>query len=605
MNIEQQLTADVRAAIKALYGQEVPDNLLQLQKTKREFEGHLTLVTFPLLRISRKKPEETAQEIGQYLQENSDAVAAFNVVKGFLNLVVAPQKWVELLEVIDADDHYGFVKPTEASPLVMIEYSSPNTNKPLHLGHVRNNLLGWSLSQIMEANGNRVVKTNIVNDRGIHICKSMLAWLKYGNGETPQSSGKKGDHLIGDYYVAFDKHYREQVKELKAKFIAEGIAEEEAETRAKNEAPLIVEAHEMLVKWEQGDKEVRDLWRKMNSWVYEGFDETYKALGVGFDKIYYESDTYLEGKEKVEEGLKKGIFYRRPDGSVWADLTKEGLDEKLLLRADGTSVYMTQDIGTAKLRFQDYPIDKMIYVVGNEQNYHFQVLSILLDKLGFEWGKSLVHFSYGMVELPNGKMKSREGTVVDADDLVAEMVRQARKTADESGKFADMPEEEKAQVARIVGMGALKYFLLKVDARKNMLFNPEESIDFNGNTGPFIQYTYARIRSILRKAAEAGIEVPAQLPTDVELSVKEEALVQHVADFANVVRQAGQEYSPSSVAAYCYDLVKEYNQFYHDFSILREEDAKKRAFRLVLSKNVAKVVRLGMSLLGIEMPERM
>ena len=605
MNIEQQLTADVRAAIKALYGQEVPDNLLQLQKTKREFEGHLTLVTFPLLRISRKKPEETAQEIGQYLQENSDAVAAFNVVKGFLNLVVAPQKWVELLEVIDADDHYGFVKPTEASPLVMIEYSSPNTNKPLHLGHVRNNLLGWSLSQIMEANGNRVVKTNIVNDRGIHICKSMLAWLKYGNGETPQSSGKKGDHLIGDYYVAFDKHYREQVKELKAKFIAEGIAEEEAETRAKNEAPLIVEAHEMLVKWEQGDKEVRDLWRKMNSWVYEGFDETYKALGVGFDKIYYESDTYLEGKEKVDEGLKKGIFYRRPDGSVWADLTKEGLDEKLLLRADGTSVYMTQDIGTAKLRFQDYPIDKMIYVVGNEQNYHFQVLSILLDKLGFEWGKSLVHFSYGMVELPNGKMKSREGTVVDADELVAEMVRQARETADESGKFADMPEEEKAQVARIVGMGALKYFLLKVDARKNMLFNPEESIDFNGNTGPFIQYTYARIRSILRKATEAGIEVPAQLPTDVELSVKEEALVQHVADFANVVRQAGQEYSPSSVAAYCYDLVKEYNQFYHDFSILREEDAKKRAFRLVLSKNVAKVVRLGMSLLGIEMPERM
>lgn len=605
MNIEQQLTADVRTAIKALYGQEVPDNLLQLQKTKREFEGHLTLVTFPLLRISRKKPEETAQEIGQYLQENSDAVAAFNVVKGFLNLVVAPQKWVELLEVIDADDHYGFVKPTEASPLVMIEYSSPNTNKPLHLGHVRNNLLGWSLSQIMEANGNRVVKTNIVNDRGIHICKSMLAWLKYGNGETPQSSGKKGDHLIGDYYVAFDKHYREQVKELKAKFIAEGIAEEEAETRAKNEAPLIVEAHEMLVKWEQGDKEVRDLWRKMNAWVYEGFDETYKALGVGFDKIYYESDTYLEGKEKVDEGLKKGIFYRRPDGSVWADLTKEGLDEKLLLRADGTSVYMTQDIGTAKLRFQDYPIDKMIYVVGNEQNYHFQVLSILLDKLGFEWGKSLVHFSYGMVELPNGKMKSREGTVVDADELVVEMVRQARETADESGKFADMPEEEKAQVARIVGMGALKYFLLKVDARKNMLFNPEESIDFNGNTGPFIQYTYARIRSILRKAAEAGIEVPAQLPTDVELSVKEEALVQHVADFANVVRQAGQEYSPSSVAAYCYDLVKEYNQFYHDFSILREEDAKKRAFRLVLSKNVAKVVRLGMSLLGIEMPERM
>lgn len=605
MNIEQQLTADVRSAVKALYGQEVPDNLLQLQKTKREFEGHLTLVTFPLLRISHKKPEETAQEIGQYLQEHSDAVAAFNVVKGFLNLVVAPKKWVELLEDINANERYGFVAPTEKSPLVMIEYSSPNTNKPLHLGHVRNNLLGWSLAQIIEANGNRVVKTNIVNDRGIHICKSMLAWLKYGNGETPETSGKKGDHLIGDYYVAFDKHYREQVKELKDKFLAEGLGEEEAETRAKNEAPLIVEAHEMLVKWEQGDPEVRALWRKMNAWVYAGFDETYKALGVGFDKIYYESDTYLEGKEKVEEGLKKGIFYRRPDGSVWADLTKEGLDEKLLLRADGTSVYMTQDIGTAKLRFQDYPIDKMIYVVGNEQNYHFQVLSILLDKLGFEWGKSLVHFSYGMVELPNGKMKSREGTVVDADDLVAEMVRQARETADESGKFADMPEEEKAEVARIVGMGALKYFLLKVDARKNMLFNPAESIDFNGNTGPFIQYTYARIRSILRKAAEAGIEVPAGLPADVELSAKEEAIVQHVADFANAVRQAGQEYSPSSIAAYCYDLVKEYNQFYHDFSILREEDLKKQAFRLMLSKNVAKVVRLGMSLLGIEMPERM
>ena len=605
MNIEQQLTADVRAAIKALYGQEVPDNLLQLQKTKREFEGHLTLVTFPLLRISRKKPEETAQEIGQYLQENSDAVAAFNVVKGFLNLVVAPQKWVELLEVIDADDHYGFVKPTEASPLVMIEYSSPNTNKPLHLGHVRNNLLGWSLSQIMEANGNRVVKTNIVNDRGIHICKSMLAWLKYGNGETPQSSGKKGDHLIGDYYVAFDKHYREQVKELKAKFIAEGIAEEEAETRAKNEAPLIVEAHEMLVKWEQGDKEVRDLWRKMNAWVYEGFDETYKALGVGFDKIYYESDTYLVGKAAVEEGLQKGLFFRKEDGSVWADLTKDGLDEKLLLRADGTSVYMTQDIGTAKLRFQDFPIDKMIYVVGNEQNYHFQVLSILLDRLGFEWGKSLVHFSYGMVELPNGKMKSREGTVVDADDLVAGMIAQARQTIDEAKKSTDMSDEEKNEVARIVGMGALKYFLLKVDARKNMLFNPEESIDFNGNTGPFIQYTYARIRSILRKAADAGIQVPDTLPTDVEISTKEEEIIQHIADFAAVVRQAGSEYQPAAVANYCYELVKEYNQFYHDFSIMREEDAKKQVFRLVLSRNVAKVVRLGMGLLGIEMPERM
>ena len=605
MNIEQQLTADVRAAIKALYGQEVPDNLLQLQKTKREFEGHLTLVTFPLLRILRKKPEETAQEIGQYLQKNSDAVAAFNVVKGFLNLVVAPQKWVELLEVIDADDHYGFVKPTEASPLVMIEYSSPNTNKPLHLGHVRNNLLGWSLSQIMEANGNRVVKTNIVNDRGIHICKSMLAWLKYGNGETPQSSGKKGDHLIGDYYVAFDKHYREQVKELKAKFIAEGITEEEAETRAKNEAPLIVEAHEMLVKWEQGDKEVRDLWRKMNSWVYEGFDETYKALGVGFDKIYYESDTYLEGKEKVDEGLKKGIFYRRPDGSVWADLTKEGLDEKLLLRADGTSVYMTQDIGTAKLRFQDYPIDKMIYVVGNEQNYHFQVLSILLDKLGFEWGKGLVHFSYGMVELPEGKMKSREGTVVDADDLMAEMIDTAKETSNELGKLDGLTKEEADNIARIVGLGALKYFILKVDARKNMTFNPKESIDFNGNTGPFIQYTYARIQSVLRKAKEAGIEIPAQLPAGIELSEKEEGLIQMVADFAAIVKQAGEDYSPSIIANYTYDLVKEYNQFYHDFSILREENEAVKVFRLALSENVAKVVRLGMGLLGIEVPDRM
>ena len=605
MNIEQQLTADVRAAIKALYGQEVPDNLLQLQKTKREFEGHLTLVTFPLLRISRKKPEETAQEIGQYLQENSDAVAAFNVVKGFLNLVVAPQKWVELLEVIDADDHYGFVKPTEASPLVMIEYSSPNTNKPLHLGHVRNNLLGWSLSQIMEANGNRVVKTNIVNDRGIHICKSMLAWLKYGNGETPQSSGKKGDHLIGDYYVAFDKHYREQVKELKAKFIAEGMAEEEAETRAKNEAPLIVEAHEMLVKWEQGDKEVRDLWRKMNAWVYEGFDETYKALGVGFDKIYYESDTYLEGKEKVDEGLKKGIFYRRPDGSVWADLTKEGLDEKLLLRADGTSVYMTQDIGTAKLRFKDFPIDKMIYVVGNEQNYHFQVLSILLDKLGFKWGKDLVHFSYGMVELPEGKMKSREGTVVDADDLMDEMIATARETSAELGKLDGCTAEEAEEISRIVGLGALKYFILKVDPRKNMTFNPKESIDFNGNTGPFIQYTYARIQSILRKATEAGLSIPAVIPSGIELSTKEEGLIQMLADFTNVVKQAGTDYNPSILANYAYDLVKEYNQFYHDFSILREENEAVKVFRIALSANVAKVVRLGMGLLGIEVPARM
>ncbi len=605
MNIEQSLNADVRAAVKALYGQDVPTEQIQLQKTKREFEGHLTLVAFPLLRISHKSPEMTAREIGEWLQAHSATVSAFNVVKGFLNLVIAPEVWVHLLEEINADARYGFVAPTDHSPLVMIEYSSPNTNKPLHLGHVRNNLLGWSLAQILEANGNRVVKTNIVNDRGIHICKSMLAWLKYGNGETPESSGKKGDHLIGDYYVAFDKHYRAEVKELTAQYVRDGLGEEEAKTKAEKEAPLIREAHEMLVKWEQGDEEVRALWRKMNEWVYAGFDETYKALGVGFDKIYYESDTYLEGKEKVEEGLAKGIFYRKPDGSVWADLTAEGLDEKLLLRADGTSVYMTQDIGTAKLRFQDFPIDKMIYVVGNEQNYHFQVLSILLDKLGFEWGKSLVHFSYGMVELPNGKMKSREGTVVDADDLVAEMIRQAGATADESGKFADMQEAEKARVARIVGMGALKYFLLKVDARKNMLFNPEESIDFNGNTGPFIQYTYARIRSILRKAADAGIELPATLPADVELSTKEEEIVQHIADFATVVRQAGTDYSPSAITSYCYDLVKEYNQFYHDYPVLRETDAKKKVFRLVLSANVAKVIRLGMGLLGIEMPERM
>ncbi|MCI5758400.1 MAG: arginine--tRNA ligase [Bacteroidales bacterium] len=605
MTLEQTLTADVQAAVKALYGQDVTPQQIQLQKTKREFEGHLTLVAFPLLRISRKKPEETAEEIGRYLKEHTEAVAAYNVVKGFLNLVIAPAEWVKMLADIDADATYGYTAPTEKSPLVMIEYSSPNTNKPLHLGHVRNNLLGWSMAQIQEACGNRVVKTNIVNDRGIHICKSMLAWLKYGNGETPESSGKKGDHLIGDYYVAFDKHYKAQVQDITARLIAEGIDEETAIARAKEEAPLMQEARAMLVKWEQGDEEVRTLWRRMNEWVYEGFAETYKALGVSFDKIYYESDTYLEGKEKVEEGLEKGIFYRRPDGSVWADLTAEGLDEKLLLRSDGTSVYMTQDIGTAKLRFRDYPIDKMIYVVGNEQNYHFQVLSILLDKLGFEWGKSLVHFSYGMVELPTGKMKSREGTVVDADDLVAEMVAQARTTADENGKFADMTEDEKNEVARIVGMGALKYFLLKVDARKNMMFNPEESIDFNGNTGPFIQYTYARIRSVLRKAQDAGIVLPDTLPTHIALSDKEEDIIQHIADFKAVVQAAGQAYSPSTIAAYCYDLVKEYNQFYHDYPILREEDADKRAFRLVLSRNVAKVVRLGMNLLGIEMPERM
>ncbi len=605
MKIDQQLTQAVIDAVKALYGHDITEEQVTLQKTKKEFEGHLTLVVFPFLRISRKKPEDTASEIGAWINDNTSLIASYNAVKGFLNLVIAPAQWVALLDDINADSEFGITRPDEKSPLVMIEYSSPNTNKPLHLGHVRNNLLGWALANVVEANGNRVVKTNIVNDRGIHICKSMLAWLKYGNGETPQTSGKKGDHLIGDYYVAFDKHYREEVKELRAHYVAEGLSDEDAEEKAKQEAPLIKEAHEMLVKWEHNDPEVRALWRKMNEWVYAGFDETYKALGVSFDKIYYESDTYLEGKEKVDEGLAKGIFFRKEDGSVWADLTAEGLDEKLLLRADGTSVYMTQDIGTAKLRFQDFPINKMIYVVGNEQNYHFQVLSILLDKLGFSWGKSLVHFSYGMVELPNGKMKSREGTVVDADDLIATMVAQARAKAEEAGKFADMSEEEKAEVARIVGLGALKYFLLKVDARKNMLFNPEESIDFNGNTGPFIQYTYARIRSILRKAADAGIAIPEKLPTDVELSTKEEEIVQHVADFAAVVRQAGTEYQPAAIANYCYELVKEYNQFYHDFSILREEDEKKKAFRLVLSKNVAKVVRLGMGLLGIEMPERM
>ena len=605
MNIATLIAEAAVEALKALYGAEVTAQQVQVQKTRPEFEGHLTLVTFPFLRMSRKKPEDTGRDIAEWLMQHTDLVAGYNVVKGFLNLVIAPAKWLQLLAEIDADARYGLVAPTSESPLVMIEYSSPNTNKPLHLGHVRNNLLGWAVAQIAEANGNRVVKTNIVNDRGIHICKSMLAWLKWGNGETPESSGKKGDHLIGDYYVAFDKHYREEVKEIKERLMAEGVDEETATTRAKNEAPLIVEAHDMLVKWEQNDPEVRALWRRMNEWVYAGFDETYKALGVSFDKIYYESDTYLEGKEKVEEGLAKGIFYRREDGSVWADLTAEGLDEKLLLRSDGTSVYMTQDIGTAKLRFQDFPIDKMVYVVGNEQNYHFQVLSILLDKLGFEWGKSLVHFSYGMVELPNGKMKSREGTVVDADDLVAGMVAQARITMDESGKKTDMSEAEKQEVARIVGMGALKYFLLKVDARKNMLFNPEESIDFNGNTGPFIQYTYARIRSILRKAADKGIAIPAVLPANVDLSTKEEALIQRVSEFADVVRAAGQDYSPSVIANYCYDLVKEYNQFYHDFSILGEEDADKRNFRLVLSANVAKVVRLGMGILGIEMPERM
>lgn len=605
MNIEKLLTAAVVKAIKALYDTDITAYQVQVQKTRPDFEGHLTVVTFPFLRISKKKPEETGEDIAQWLMANTDLVAAFNTVKGFLNLVIAPAQWLQLLATIDADAHYGLQLPTAESPLTMVEYSSPNTNKPLHLGHVRNNLLGWAVSKIAEANNQRVVKTNIVNDRGIHICKSMLAWLKYGNGETPETSAKKGDHLVGDYYVAFDQHYRAEVAELKAQLIAQGVGEEEAETRAKAEAPLMVEAREMLRKWEQGDEEVRGLWRKMNEWVYAGFDETYKALGVSFDKIYYESDTYLEGKEKVEEGLAKGLFYRREDGSVWADFTKEGLDEKLLLRADGTSVYMTQDIGTAKLRFRDYPINKMVYVVGNEQNYHFQVLSLLLDRLGFEWGKSLVHFSYGMVELPNGKMKSREGTVVDADDLVEGMVEQARRTMDEAGKNTDMSEAEKQEVARIVGLGALKYFLLKVDARKNMVFNPEESIDFNGNTGPFIQYTYARIRSILRKAQDAGIVLTEALPTGVEISTKEEEIIQRLADFRGVVEAAGEDYSPSGIANYCYELVKLYNQFYHEFQILREEDAAKRNFRLILSRNVAKVVRLGMELLGIEMPVRM
>ena len=607
MKIESMISSAVIDAVKTLYGQEAGEKMVQLQKTKREFEGNLTLVVFPFLKISKKKPEDTAQEIGQYLKDNCKAVATFNVVKGFLNLVIAQEAWIELLASINADEKFGEKTAGEDSPLVMIEYSSPNTNKPLHLGHVRNNLLGWSLAQIMEANGNKVVKTNIVNDRGIHICKSMLAWLKYGNGETPETSGKKGDHLIGDYYVAFDKHYREQVKELTAQYVAEGIGEEEAEKKAKEEAPLIKEAHEMLVKWEQNDPEVRALWKKMNDWVYAGFDETYKALGVGFDKIYYESETYLKGKAKVEEGLAKGLFERHADNSVWADLTDEGLDQKLLLRSDGTSVYMTQDIGTAEMRFKDFPIDKMIYVVGNEQNYHFQVLSILLDRLGFKWGKELVHFSYGMVELPNGKMKSREGTVVDADDLVETMIADAKKTSEELGKFSDMTDGERSEIARIVGMGALKYFILKVDARKNMLFNPEESIDFNGNTGPFIQYTSARSRSILRKAAEQNEATELSGIATVEglLSQKEIDLIQKMNEFGAAVEQAGKDYSPSGIANYCYELTKEFNQFYHDYSILKEEDANKKALRLVLAKNVAKIIKNGMALLGIEVPERM
>ena len=604
MNIENQISSTILEAVKALYGQDVPEKMVQLQKTKKEFEGSLTLVVFPFVKMAKKKPEEVAEEIGQYLVEKCPAVAAYNVVKGFLNLVIAQEAWLNLLNTIDADDHFGEKQADDKSPLVMIEYSSPNTNKPLHLGHVRNNLLGWSLAQIMEANGNKVVKTNIVNDRGIHICKSMLAWQKYGLGETPETSGKKGDHLIGDYYVAFDQHYRAEVKALTAQYLQEGLGEEEAEKKAKEESPLIKEAHEMLVKWEQNDPEVRALWKKMNDWVYAGFDETYKALGVGFDKIYYESETYLKGKAKVEEGLDKGLFFRKEDNSVWADLTNEGLDQKLLLRSDGTSVYMTQDIGTAEMRFQDFPIDKMIYVVGNEQNYHFQVLSILLDRLGFKWGKELVHFSYGMVELPNGKMKSREGTVVDADDLVAEMIADARQTSEELGKFDDISEEERNEIARIVGMGALKYFILKVDARKNMLFNPEESIDFNGNTGPFIQYTHARIRSILRKAAEQQIDF-STMPEGVELSEKETELIKKLNSYGAVVAQAGKDYSPSGIANYCYELTKEFNQFYHDYSILREEDEKKKVFRLILARNVAKTIKNGMALLGIEVPERM
>ena len=599
MSIQEKIVSAALSGVKELYGAELPEKMIQLQETRAEFEGELTLVVFPLLKTSKKSPEATAQDMGEYLtRQCPELISKFNVVKGFLNLSIATEQWINLLEEIEHAPKFGFLPVTDESPLVMIEYSSPNTNKPLHLGHVRNNLLGWALAQVMEANGNKVVKTNIVNDRGIHICKSMLAWQKYGNGETPETSGKKGDHLIGDYYVAFDKHYREEVKQL----VAQGMSEEQA----KQEAPLIKEAHEMLVRWEQNDPEVRGLWKTMNDWVYAGFDETYKALGVGFDKIYYESDTYLEGRDKVEEGLEKGFFYRREDGSVWADLTKEGLDEKLLLRSDGTSVYMTQDIGTAKLRFQDFPIDKMIYVVGNEQNYHFQVLSILLDKLGFKWGKDLVHFSYGMVELPNGKMKSREGTVVDADDLVATMIDDARQMSeDKIKKLEGITEEETQEIARIVGMGALKYFILKVDARKNMLFDPEESIDFNGNTGPFIQYTYARIRSILRKAAEQGISIPETLPTNTELSKKEISLIQHLNGFTSALRQAGQDYNPASIANYCYELVKEYNQFYHDFSVLREEDANKQIVRLALSSAVAKVVKNGMSLLGIEVPERM
>ena len=605
MNIEQNLVASIIDALKTLYGSDVAENQVQLQKTKKEFEGHLTLVVFPFLRISRKKPEDTAAEIGAYLKEHTKFVASYNVIKGFLNLSIASEAWIDLLNIIHADEKYGFKPVTESSPLVMIEYSSPNTNKPLHLGHMRNNLLGWSLAQIVEANGNKVVKTNIVNDRGIHICKSMIGWMKWGGGETPVTHNRKGDHIVGDAYVAFDKHYKEELNETIECYKLGHKTDEEAKALAEEKNSLMKEAREMLVKWEANDPETRALWKMLNNWVYDGFDKTYKRMGVGFDKIYYESETYLEGKDKVLEGLEKGLFYKKEDGSVWADLTPEGLDQKLLLRSDGTSVYMTQDIGTAKLRFQDYPINKMIYVVGNEQNYHFQVLSILLDKLGFEWGKDLVHFSYGMVELPEGKMKSREGTVVDADDLMDKMVESAYQMSVETGKLEEMDEQEVREISRIVGLGALKYFILKVDARKNMTFNPKESIDFNGNTGPFIQYTYARIRSILRKAAEAGLEIPAVIPNHVALSEKEKNLIQLLADFAITVKQAGDDYLPSVIANYCYDLTKEYNQFYHDFSILREENPDVKMFRLALSANVAKVIKLGMGLLGIELPERM
>ncbi len=605
MNIEKEISSAVISAVSELYGQNIPENMVQLQKTKATFEGNLTLVVFPFLKISHKRPEETAEEIGRALVEKSKCIASFNVVKGFLNLVIAREAWVALLNDINANPHYGELKATANSPLVMIEYSSPNTNKPLHLGHVRNNLLGWSLAKIMEANGNRVIKTNIVNDRGIHIMKSMLAWMKWGNGCTPESTGKKGDHLIGDFYVLFDKHYKKECTQLKAQYIAQGMDEDKAEAKAKEEAPLIKEAHHMLVKWEQGDPEIRSLWQKMNNWVYAGFDDTYKALGVGFDKIYYESDTYLEGKKKVEEGLAKNLFFRKEDGSVWADLTKEGLDQKLLLRADGTSVYMTQDIGTAEMRFNDFPIDKMIYVVGNEQNYHFQVLSLLLDRLGFKWGKDLVHFSYGMVELPNGKMKSREGTVVDADDLIEQMISDAKRTSDELGKFKDMSNDEKQEIARIVGLGALKYFILKVDARKNMLFNPAESIDFNGNTGPFIQYTYARIRSIMRNATAQNIRIPAELPADAPLNDKEMKLIQKMDDFKIAVHDAGENYNPAGIANYCYELTKDFNQFYHDYSILSADTEAEKLTRIVLAANVAKTIKNGMELLGIEVPERM